>query len=192
MALGIFFLAGCGQTQTSQTQSTAPAIVPTQTPPVANTQTTQAVQTQQSQEGNIYKNATYNFQLTMPKSWSNYKIRTEQIAGHKLISISIPAAGLSKAQIATTDKGYCDVIGIDVFTTNEWNKLLANCQKNNPEDPMLCADRNNIIGQNAKYVFTGKLAPGMGSGCEQFYDNPQTFGNYDVTAFKSSFKLISQ
>ena len=70
MALGIFFLAGCGQTQTSQVQqpitSPTPAVAPTQTQTTVNNQ--QVVQ------------QSTNETMSIPAGWHLYKNSKSMVA----------------------------------------------------------------------------------------------------------------
>ena len=165
LAVGILFLAGCGQQQTSQpAPTTLPAVVPapvsqpptdmpvSQSPIIDNN--APAVQT------NIYKNTNYGFQITFPTGWENYKVdinskeaaTTGEVYIHFLfptIDKTYPAAILSDGSKLN---GYVDVIAITAWNKSEWDKQINSTEcKTNPNPG--CPYEGSKLGANAKYVF---------------------------------------
>jgi len=74
LLLGVVFLAGCGQQQVSQTQSTTPAPVAQQ--PGTNQQPAASVTNIVNSDMKIYQNQQYGFEFQYPKAWTIDQERT--------------------------------------------------------------------------------------------------------------------
>jgi hypothetical protein len=142
MALGIFFLAGCGQIQSNEvkpavTAPTAPAVAKQSEPVVA--------------EGIVYKNSEYGFQITLPEAYKDYKV--EQLTGDDVYSIK-----KWQISIKTTDKGY-EFNGylepsftIDLTEIKKWDNI-PDC-KNVDWRKQTCIEKEYLLGRNDKFIFS--------------------------------------
>lgn len=153
--LGVVFLAGCGQQPVIQTQPTTPAPV-AQAPaqPVA-TQPAPATLIQE----NVYTNAQYGFQLTLPKGWENYKPIVNETTGSKnvvaYVYIDLPTSdktwpGDTDPKTGKSMMGYASMFAVTVWSTNGYNAELKRCKTES--DPS-CPGSNVMSAKSDKYVF---------------------------------------
>lgn len=116
--LGVVFLAGCGQQQTSQTQPTTPAPV-----------------VQQPTQGLVYTNTQYGFQLTLPDSWKGYSVSNAGVSGELDIAFNVGGKNnfniFSLYSVPIKEKSNVDIPaqGCIVGQTSEIVVLASDCCK---------------------------------------------------------------
>lgn len=96
----------------------------------------------------VYKNTTYGFSFTLPKSWSGYKIVTSKWEGKTSKGSAVTGPMLLIRHPQWSDNKQRQDIPIMVFTLAQWESV----QK---EDIMIGAAPipPSELGRNSKYVF---------------------------------------
>ena len=156
--LGVVFLAGCGQQQTSQTQQPAPSAPATQQKEQSVTNQPQNNQPNSS-TGIVYTNPEFGFKLNLPAGWDNYKVSVQKSTtqkGYTNIHVLLPTTDASWPghYISDTEtmKGYVSMFAIGAWDASLWNqeKNSKDC-KNDPNPG--CLNESAVVAKNNKYVF---------------------------------------
>lgn len=159
----------------TKTQLSAQQPVATKsTTPAPSAQTSpQPVVTQPKQEGIIYKNDEYNFQMTLPQSWTKYKVEKQSLSNEESLSGKtgeiilafnypfdnpIPRVEGDKS-MDTLDKDWLWMVR--VIPVANWKADLCG---NKP----LCV-QGKVLAKNSLYVFEdiGQMNVGAGELCNE-------------------------
>jgi len=151
ISLALVFTACTPSTDTkaspTPTTVSTPSALPTQL--AASPTPTKTIQpTSTTVSTIVYKNTTYGFSFTLPKSWSGYKIVTSKWEGKTSNGSAVTGPMLLIRHPQWSDKKPRQDIPIMVFTLAQWESV----QK---EDIMIGAAPipPTELGRNSKYVF---------------------------------------
>ena len=86
-----------------------------------------------------YSNSQYGFQVMLPKGWDKYKAEADS----GKIVLSLPTTD-------ATFNGYAPVIDVLVFSLDDWQKYLDDCQKNPSPN---CYSDQSVTAKSSSYVF---------------------------------------
>ncbi|OGI36240.1 MAG: hypothetical protein A2259_02340 [Candidatus Moranbacteria bacterium RIFOXYA2_FULL_43_15] len=174
--LGVILLAGCGKQQT-QNQLTTPAPVAQQSQPTQKqpSQPQNVPNQQPKQEGIVYKNDTYGFELTLPKGWEKYTVAVENEPTPDCkdcanIFFQLPSAGVPK--IATVFS-----IGVRDLASAQKIAKTVGCDKT--PDLAECPNSKWHLANSAKYSFFYSSNPEV----------PQDLKNMLIDFVKTNFKV---
>lgn len=148
----------------SPTVAITPSALPTQTITLAPTPTKTVQPASTAASTIVYKNTTYGFSFTLPKSWSDYKIITSKWEGTTSKSSAVTGPMISIRHPLWTTKDPRQDIPIMVFTLSQWKAIehsypnpdtANNSYPPNQEDITIGAAPVGPaeLGRNSKYVF---------------------------------------
>lgn len=152
-------------TQTSPTPTISAAKKsPTVSPTVSPTSST-------SPQNVVYSNDKYDFTLTFPSAWKDYKIKEAKFEGEEATYyINMPTTDSTATGDSTADTGYFSPFAISVYTLDQWNQIAG-----------LDAPIGTLITKNDTYAFVWSHANGEPP-------NDWTKEN-DINTIIASFKL---
>lgn len=73
----------------------------------------------------IYQNEEYDFEITFPESWSDYKVFKENIIGSEAtFYFALPTKDAGWLD-STIEKGYASLFTVSVYTKDQWQKVIS-------------------------------------------------------------------
>ena len=97
-----------------------------------------------------YVNSQYGFSMTLPASWSGYKIKSATFDGEvATLYVEMPTTDSSPAS-STNDAGYYSPFAIGIYTPSQWTDIQA---AGGPSDA--------LITQTSQYVYAWSHANGI-------------------------------
>ena len=150
--LGVAFLAGCGQQQTTQTQPTTPTPVAQQpTPPATNQSVASQPNDNQAKNEVVYTNNEYEFKITLPEAYKDYKV--EQLTGDDAYAVKKWQISIKTTAKDYAANGYYEPsFTIDLIDIKKWDST-ADC-KNVDWREKPCINKEFLLGKSDKYVFS--------------------------------------
>jgi len=128
--------------------------------------------TAQQEDGIVYKNEKYGFQLTLPKEWENYKASLVENKTY---------GNIINFQLLSKSSEYNTVMNIIVQDLVSYNKMIANCEGKIGEGT--CYDYNSYLwGKTSKYAV-------YRIGNEDFPEDLMARYN-QISEIEKSFKVI--
>ncbi|MFZ2188783.1 MAG: hypothetical protein WAV73_04440 [Candidatus Moraniibacteriota bacterium] len=143
------------------------------------------------QEGQVYKNEKYGFQLTLPKGWENYKALANETTGSKnvvaYVYIDLPTSektwpGDTDPATGKSFMGYASMFAITVWSTDGYAAELKRCKTES--DPG-CPGADVVSVKSDRYVFSIRGPQAMPE------DLQKSMGGGYIEKIKQSFKLAN-